>query len=351
MGTQISTTTSQPTSTVPPSSDGKDGKETVSVDTPVVTRTAAVEVDDVEKDGKEGAGGDATPTCFYGLRLPNCKTLAPITFRQACLSPDVIAHMLEADAFTVPAERLSEFGFQRCVDIPAVPEHVYYEGYWHAAGTERGPVTSLNPRTGVNFPKRASPKPVAAFLEAFRRANATWCNVLRDALTAATAGQTARTFGELVGKSWHFADLAVQVHYGDGISPVDIAWHRDAPNSFLHMAVSLHGTRALHSLQHKSSQINASTTQAVDWQKQGDVYVSSPWAVTHGVQYPECTWEDRIIAMQCRFLLTEELLDRLYDSPEDWNASLEVLTPILATATLTMPTLEDVLAVEAEMPE
>jgi hypothetical protein len=38
-------------------------------------------------------------------------------------------------------------------------------------------------------------------------------------------------------------DLAVQMHYGDEIGSDIARYHVDAPNSLLHLAISVHGDR------------------------------------------------------------------------------------------------------------
>ena len=43
----------------------------------------------------------------------------------------------------------------------------------------------------------------------------------------AVLGSTSRAFG----------DLAVQIHWGDAVEDHNVAWHVDANNSALHMAV------------------------------------------------------------------------------------------------------------------
>ena len=83
-----------------------------------------------------------------------------------------------------------------------------------------------------------------------------------------------------------------------------MGWHRDSPNSLLHMAVSIRGRRALHSFQSRTSARSDLGLLHVDWQEQGDVYVSSPWAFLHGVEYPTSDWGGRVVALQCRFLMT-----------------------------------------------
>jgi hypothetical protein len=108
-------------------------------------------------------------------------------------------------------------------------------------------------------------------------------------------------------RSW-----STQVHYGQEVGASSVGWHADAPNSFLHLALSLRGTRALHSqLAAEADTPRASTdaaTAAVHWLPQGCAYLSSPWAFVHGVQYPACSFEDRVVAVQCRFLLTDAAL-------------------------------------------
>merc|ERR1711879_1052161 len=95
-----------------------------------------------------------------------------------------------------------------------------------------------------------------------------------------------------------FADVAAQMHYGCEIAGTRIGWHQDAINSCLHLALSLQGTRALHheprlhGVVIESEEMERAVRESkatftfeageVDWQEEGDFYVSSPWAFYHG---------------------------------------------------------------------
>ncbi len=97
-----------------------------------------------------------------------------------------------------------------CVwDLLGSVDHVYYEGYMHAAGIAAGPLASMNPRTGEIEDKRPAPPRAAAFLEAFRRVNASWCSAIAAAVP--TTGVCGPLVKRLFEDRMHFADLAVQV--------------------------------------------------------------------------------------------------------------------------------------------
>jgi hypothetical protein len=124
-----------------------------------------------------------------------------------------------------------------------VPNHVYYEGYFHALRDPR-PSWSVNPRLGSDFLKPAAGVRLRAFLELMRRATKP---ALETALrVVGAANRSAMTCLRLVQEGRHFADCAVQLHHGDAVEPPQrLGWHADAPNSLVHMAISLHGAAAL----------------------------------------------------------------------------------------------------------
>ena len=68
----------------------------------------------------------------------------------------------------------------------------------------------------------------------------------------------------------HFADMAVQVRYGDAIDRPHIRWHCDGPSSLLRLALQAHGTRALHL---KDSQVRAPLTHVPTVRFRGAVAV------------------------------------------------------------------------------
>jgi hypothetical protein len=137
----------------------------------------------------------------------------------------------------------------------------------------------------------------------------------------------------------------------------------------LHMALSIRGTRILHSLfpppgpdaplpakcespskrEVKPAEISEGDEQHMDWQSAGDLYVSSPFAFLHAVEYPECSWENRIVAVQCRFLLREGDFEALYDVAEEWHLAMARLTAVLHSSNIVVPSLAQVHDAEREL--
>ena len=86
----------------------------------------------------------------------------------------------------------------------------------------------------------------------------------------------------------------------------------------------------------------------VEWLEAGDVYISSPWAFKHSVEYPASTWDTRVVAAQCRLLMTVEDVDAIQGDMTmrgamAQEAALEAVSRALASADITIPSLEDVL--------
>jgi hypothetical protein len=119
----------------------------------------------------EGIVVDSAPgEALFGRRLHRAVRV-PVTYRGLQIPGDVLEYMVAEEAFTCPEAELPRHGFMRCVDMPHLAEHVYYEGYMHAAGVAGAPLLSMNPRTGAMQYKPPAPPRTAAFLEAFRRVN------------------------------------------------------------------------------------------------------------------------------------------------------------------------------------
>merc|ERR1740130_1352086 len=126
---------------------------------------------------------------------------------------------------------------------------------------------------------------------------------------------TAGTLANVLDTQRHFADLSVQVHWGDEVAPENVAWHMDAPNSFLHLALGLSGSRALHARRNVKNGrvagnclVGEADEREILRQKQGDVYLTAPCCFPHAVQYPSCDWDERVVAVQIRLFLSEEEL-------------------------------------------
>jgi len=183
------------------------------------------------------------------------------------------------------------------------------------------------------------------FAEAFRAKN-------KATFKAAVAGNNAgsKFLKSLVDRNWHFADCAIQYHSGKGIEGNDIAWHHDAENSALHLALAVRGKRTLHA---KLAQTANSEQEALELfpQQAGDVYVSTPFCFEHGVQYSDTTrtehGEGTIIACQIRFLFTAALYAQ---GQKATNSSccdmMESIADALEQHPLVLPTLQEVQEVE-----
>lgn len=273
------------------------------------------------------------PAVLNGTRLArDTKQKYQFHLQRFQLEPELLKYLQNASIFQLPEAELESNGFKACIDYPTQPKHKYYEGYFHSL-PQSTPKHSLNPRHFVPFDKPAAPMELRAFYTAFREINN--FDSLKDKLDP---GNTRKQF-EL---GWHFADLAVQMHFGVEIKDDNLAWHQDTINSMLHLALSVKGCRGLH-LVH-------TTPDADDDQKHvehqeyvanraGDVYLSSPYTFRHAVHYPKTRdFSDRIIAVQARFLLDMNTLT------EDVG-SQHVITKWLEEAKIRLPTLTEVLEV------
>merc|ERR1712187_337369 len=108
-----------------------------------------------------------------------------------------------------------------------------------------------------------------------------------------------------------------------------------AANSALHMAVSVRGSRVLR-MKVAASAKDASEVRDKP-QAPGDVYIGNPVSYVHGLEYPACTWTDRIVACQFRLLRTEkELFDPFV------SVGTEALARRLACTKLEVPSLSEV---------
>ena len=60
------------------------------------------------------------------------------------------------------------------------------------------------------------------------------------------------------------------------------------------------------------------------------VYLSSPFIVSHGVGYTQSSWDERIMAVQCRCLFTRQEIDDMHHASEhDWRATMETVSACL----------------------
>lgn len=222
---------------------------------------------------------------------------AQIGFVSGELSQELLSYLQAEKMFNLSAEEILDAensGFTPCIDYPRLTadptRHVYYEGYFHTLATNQ-PAVSINPRNGCLMQKPAGPIRLRAFGCLLRELNQDWLAALAEEVP---------TLKPLL--PYVFADAAVQIHLGYQVDLQHVGYHTDNQNSGLHCALSIRGTRGVHlcRVRETASEVY---DQVVQWQKPGRFYVSSPAAVQHGVQHIDNkTWEDRVIAVQFRFL-------------------------------------------------
>ena len=273
--------------------------------------------------------------------------------QESSISDELLSHLQSNINFVSLEEKeLESNGFTRCIDMPSIPNHIYYEGYFHGLSSTSGAVNSMNPRLGLNMMKPAAPISLRAFINSFKELNKIWINnAVKD------------TFIEKLGLSLNlFCDFAVQIHFGDHIDDKSIGWHMDSVNSMLHLAISLHGRRALYYKTNKDMvKLNNNEEKANDndddkkerikikWQNAGQVYLSSPYAFMHGVEYPKCEWKDKIIAIQCRWLFDMDQYNLIIDHHKEWIIVMNQITHNLRNANVKIPNLSQVIEMEQKI--
>ena len=263
----------------------------------------------------------------------------PSAFHQLHMSDELLEWIKEdEDLYTCQGDDIPQIGekwkFERCVDQRHIPDHVYYEGYGHALESS-DTINSMNPRWGNPMDKHRGPKRVVAFIRCFKELNADWIS------EAYKESDSESFFGNLVSQDLHLADLAMQFHWGDPVENYDIGWHADGANSALHMAISILGRRALHLSRKEEG-------HTVHWQNPGDFYIGTPFTVRHAVEYPKVTWENRVFAIQGRFLFpTKDKKER--KSLANTRDALEHATKIINETQIIVPSLDQVKEVYSKL--
>eukprot|EP01084_Bolivina_argentea_P182936 315743_1 len=266
------------------------------------------------------------------------------------ISDQLLHHLQNTSYFmSMPQDKLTDNGFIRAIDYKEVPNHIYYEGYFHALHTSDA-IPSLNPRFGKSMMKPAAPLSLRAFIILFKQLNKIWIkNAIQD------------TFIQKLNLSQNlFSDIAVQMHFGDEIdfSAGYTGFHKDFINSILHFSVSLRGKRSVYYVPNEDMKmvdngnnrdkytINSETKFL--HQNEGNCYLGSLYAFYHGVVYPETSWNNRIIAIQCRLLLSldEYMKIKQFSIYNELNNGMNHITEILHKSKIVVPTLEQVLQME-----
>lgn len=341
------------------------------------------------KQQEETSGGSANKT-------PNSNNFnepfIPSAVVRMQLEPGLVDLLQSNEAFSKPLptetthddDTMEALGYDGPLnDGPHMPRktHIYHEGYYHALDSRHkqqqplgidDPIESMNPRYGHPMQKPAAPRTLRAFLFAFKKVNHDWLQKLITKLDIPfLTMETA------------FADCAAQSHYGEEvrISPSKPGgWHFDSGNSILHLAITLSGERYLHFQHHSETNETANHDEEQQRQQQeqkdeekkqnkdkqdwaqdhydrlknttGNVYLTSPSAFKHAVEYTQCDFPNRILALQCRTLLNSatEYQDLKWQLGMKWSAKEAIVGEFFRTQNgIRLPTLEETIEELGEM--
>lgn len=275
-----------------------------------------------------------TQTRFEGER-------GPFTLKTGTIGDELLKLILEDDSgccLLSNRKELLKGGFIEANDFPVhtpgFPKRYKVEGFQHGLAIQ-DEVEAQQVRTGI----RANLPPANHFLRAFVLTVIETNKPLFDALTDAMP-EDFSMLRELFARRKCLSDLAVQVSHGEAAGHPWNPLHIDNVNSVLHLAISLKGSRTLNIGYPDNHQTQFSLDQS-----SGCVYLSSPWAFRHGVRFPQQTWEERVIAVQCRTLTTVEeniqICSQIHGREEELASCV---TDVLERHELHIPTADEVRA-------
>ena len=291
----------------------------------------------------------------FGSPLPNGKR-TPLVMIRRRLEKHLHSRFLQDPMFSCNQTELDNFdGLEKRVKIP-----VYiYEGYFHSLPTadkffSRNP----NPKIAIDFMKPAAGSFIRAFYEAFRRINSAIFGKLTSDLANSALTRLPNhserdicyQLSQWIERGYIFGDLSIQIHYGKGNDETFAsAWHTDAVNSLLHLAVTLRGTRVLHSKRRNTTV--GPVDEILEPITAGDVYLSSSALMLHAPKFSDTNYDSRVIAIHARILYTTEQLNAFYAAltDESWECLTSILAQNLATADLKIPNLRQIEQVEKEI--
>lgn len=265
-------------------------------------------------------------------------TGVPFAWSSATLAPDVLDHIQRAMASSL-GDLIARPNSAR------VAGHRVAQGFYHSL-FEPNSLGKIRAHQS-----QLAPPALRALLECVRRGFAPrLLRVLKNSDT-----KLSHELRSLIASGALFGDVNVQVHAGAPVTdPKEIYWHVDRPNSAIHMAVSIFGQRRLH------SRCGAACNVSQTWQRAGSVYLSSPSAFVHGVEYPShvgSNLADSVVAVQARILLANtSVVKQLDEGQRETNGALETFRLIAYAISaepsplLALPTLEELKQVERSLP-
>ena len=285
----------------------------------------------------------------------------PLVMIKSSLEDELLQRFLQEHLYSCSEKELNNIPE---LDNRVKPPVYVYEGHYHSLATSE-PVYSKNPNPliGADFDKPAASPFTRAFYDAFRVVNREIFDRLKENLIAASSynhtmeGDVCYLAAKWIDESKHFGALSIQIHYGknnDAKLASGVAWHTDAENSLLHLAVTLRGNRVLHSRRIQANTKNSTLRQpksnqqqpieVLEKQQPGSTYLSSSTLMRHAPQFFDTDYSTRSIAIHARLLYTSAEIDhfRRIRTRDSWERLTNVLANVLAAAHLQIPSLAQV---------
>ena len=274
----------------------------------------------------------------------------PFVMIRSSLDDQLLKRFLQEHLYSCSEEELNNM--QELDNRVKAPVYVY-EGYYHSLQTSKNVFSkNPNPLIGKDFYKPAAGPFTRAFFDAFRVVNKGVFDGLRENLLGVSSeDDVSYLVAKWIERELHFGDLSIQIHYGRGNEEKLVsgaAWHSDAANSLLHLAVTLRGNRVLHSKRVQRTANNSIRGQlpmeVLEKQQPGDIYLSSSTLMQHAPEFFETDYESRSIAIHARFLYTSSEANHFYmvRTNDSWEKMTSVLANTLSTADIQIPSLSQV---------
>jgi len=253
----------------------------------------------------------------------------PLHSSSTALDPLIMKSLLESlgepkDAFLIKSDDLEPFSIN--IISPHHPEfrpvffdrkneygkgHTYYEALCHCL-PHRNVILSSSARyfnsskgNSLQTKHLPSPIPITAFIASFRKTNSLFLQNLETVLLALTESHPPpdNINAQEVVKEFldgAFRNIAIQIHFNSPSYERQMLYHMDHVFSSLHMAVTINGCRIVgFSLPGGNKEITLAM-------QPGDVYITTPAGIYHGVEVDELSEDKRSVALQCRTLLGAE---------------------------------------------
>lgn len=283
----------------------------------------------------------------YGCPLKSGKR-TPLVMARLALGKDVHNLLLNFTMFSCSEEKLDHMGLDKRVRVP-----IYiFEGYFHSLSTpDKFYSKNPNPEIGIDFMKPAADSLLRSFFEAFRQINSGVFEKMSSDLVASAImrnhlhpeNDACYFLANWIRDGRHFGDLSIQIHYGRGNEPTfKRAWHVDAENSLLHLAVTLRGRRTLHSRRRKTPYGDPDEVKEI--QNAGDVYLSSSALMMHAPKFSDTDYNSRVVAIHARILYTSAEINtfRALMTDESWECLTNIIAENLAVANIRIPNVVDI---------